>query len=327
MRPFLFTRSSALNQALAKKNNSTQFIAGGTNLVDLMKKNIAQPENLVDITTALPAKIQATAKGLQIGAMVRNSAITNDATVKSKYPLLAKAILAGASPQIRNMASTGGNLLQRTRCPYFYDITTPCNKRKPGSGCSALQGQNRMSAIVGYSDQCVAVHPSDMCVALAALDATVTVTTKNNQQQQIAFKDFHRLPESTPDRDNNLPANALIHAVTIPDNPFNKNYAYIKLRDRDSYAFALVSVAAALQLSGNTIVQARLASGGVAHKPWRWTEAEQYLKGKPATAASFTEAATIVTRGVKPLSHNSFKVGLLKGAVETALQQCVTISP
>ncbi len=326
MRPFIFSKSSALSQALSKKNNTTQFIAGGTNLVDLMKKNIAQPESLVDITTALPDKITTNTKGIQIGAMVRNTAITNDATVKAKYPLLAKAILAGASPQIRNMASTGGNLLQRTRCPYFYDITTPCNKRKPGTGCSAIQGQNRMNAIVGYSDQCVAAHPSDMCVALAALDATVTVTTKNSKQEQIAFTNFHRLPENSPERDNNLPANALIHSVSINDNPFNKNYAYVKLRDRDSYAFALVSVAAALQLSGNTIVQARLASGGVAHKPWRWTEAEQYLKGKSATATTFNEAATIITKGLKPLSHNSFKVPLLHGAVETALQNCLMAS-
>lgn len=327
MRPFAFTKSSALSQALLKKNSQTQFIAGGTNLVDLMKKNITQPESLVDITTALPATIQSIAKGIQIGAMVRNAAITTHATIQSKYPLLAKAILAGASPQIRNMASTGGNLLQRTRCPYFYDITTACNKRKPGSGCSALQGQNRMSAIIGYSDQCVAVHPSDMCVALAALDATVTVATKANRQQQIAFTDFHRLPENAPDRDNNLPAQALIHSITINENPFHKNYAYVKLRDRDSYAFALVSVAAALQLNGNTIVQARLASGGVAHKPWRWTEAEQFLKGKAATAATFSEAAAIVTKGVKPLAHNGFKVGMLKGAVETALQNCLTASP
>ena len=326
MRPFAFTKSSAISQALSRKNNTTQFIAGGTNLVDLMKKNIAQPENLVDITTVLPATIKADNKGIQIGAMVRNTAITNDATVKAKFPLLAKAILAGASPQIRNMASTGGNLLQRTRCPYFYDITTVCNKRKPGSGCSALHGQNRMNAIVGYSSECVAVHPSDMCVALAALEATVTITTKNNRQEQIAFTNFHRLPENAPERDNNLPANALIHSINIADNPFNKNYSYVKLRDRDSYAFALVSVAAALQLNGNTIVQARLASGGVAHKPWRWTEAEQFLKGKTVTEANFTEAAVIATKSLKPLAHNGFKIPLLKGAIETALQNCLTAS-
>ena len=193
MRPFLFSKSSAINQALAKKNSTTQYIAGGTNLVDLMKKNIAEPESLVDITSALPAKIEATANGIQIGAMVRNTPLANDATILAKYPLIAKAVLAGASPQIRNMASTGGNLLQRTRCPYFYDVTTPCNKRKPGSGCSAIGGENRMNAIVGYSEACVAVHPSDLCVALAALDATVKIQDKSGKTQSIAFKDFHRL--------------------------------------------------------------------------------------------------------------------------------------
>lgn len=323
MRPFLFSKSSAINQALAKKNGTTQYIAGGTNLVDLMKKHIAEPESLVDITSALPAKIEATAKGIQIGAMMRNTPLANDATILAKFPLVSKAVLAGASPQIRNMASTGGNLLQRTRCPYFYDVTTPCNKRKPGSGCSAIQGENRMNAIVGYSESCVAVHPSDLCVALAALDATVKTQDKSGKTQLIAFKDFHRLPGTAPERDNNLPANAIIHSITLNENPFAKNNAYVKLRDRDSYAFALVSVAAALHLSGDKIIEARLASGGVAHKPWRWLEAEQYLKGKTANAATFEAAANIAIKGLKPLSHNGFKIPMLKGAIETALQQCL----
>ena len=326
MRPFLFSKSSAINQALAKKNSTTQYIAGGTNLVDLMKKNIAEPENLVDITSALPAKIEATTNGIQIGAMVRNTPLANDATILAKYPLIAKAVLAGASPQIRNMASTGGNLLQCTRCPYFYDITTPCNKRKPGSGCSAIEGENRMNAIVGYSKACVAVHPSDLCVALAALDATVKIQDKSGKTQSIAFKDFHRLPGTTPERDNNLPANALIHSIELNENAFAKHCAYVKVRDRDSYAFALVSVAAALNLKGNQIVEARLASGGVAHKPWRWLEAEQYLKGKTANAANFEAAANIAIKGLKPLSHNGFKVPMLKGAIESALQQCLNPS-
>lgn len=323
MRPFLFSKSSAISQALAKKTGTTQYIAGGTNLVDLMKKHIAEPESVVDITSALPAKIEATAIGIQIGAMVRNTPLANDATILAKYPLVAKAVLAGASPQIRNMASTGGNLLQRTRCPYFYDVTTPCNKRKPGSGCSAIQGENRMSAIVGYSEQCVAVHPSDLCVALAALDATVKTQDKTGRTQSIAFKDFHRLPGTTPEKDNNLPANALIHSIALTDNAFAKNCAYVKVRDRDSYAFALVSVAAALNLKGKQIVEARLASGGVAHKPWRWLEAEQYLKGKIANSATFEAAANIAIKGLKPQSHNGFKIPMLKGAIETALQQCL----
>ena len=323
MRPFLFSKTTALDQALAKKNATTQFIAGGTNLVDLMKKHIAEPESLVDITSTLSTKIEPTAKGLQIGAMVRNTALANDATILAKYPLVSKAVLAGASPQIRNMASTGGNLLQRTRCPYFYDITTPCNKRKPGSGCSAIAGENRMNAIVGYSEQCVAVHPSDLCVALAALDATVIAKDKTGKSVSIPFKDFHRLPGTTPNLDNNLPANGIIQSVNLNENTFAKNYAYVKLRDRDSYAFALVSVAAALNLSGNKIVEARLASGGVAHKPWRWLEAEQFLKGKTANAATFEAAANIAIKGLKPLAHNGFKVPMLKGAIETALQQCL----
>lgn len=323
MRPFLFSKPNALAQALAKKNAGTQFIAGGTNLVDLMKKHIAEPENLLDITSTLPDKIEITAKGIQIGAMMRNSALANHDMVLAKYPLVAKAILAGASPQIRNMASTGGNLLQRTRCPYFYDITIPCNKRKPGSGCSAINGEHRMSAIVGYSEQCVAVHPSDMCVALTALDAKVMIEDKTGKNQTIEFKDFHRLPGTTPNRDNNLPTNSLIHSITLHENPFYKNYAYVKLRDRDSYAFALVSVAAALNLNDNKIVEARLASGGVAHKPWRWYEAEQFLKGRTANIETFSTAANLVVKGLKPLTHNGFKVPMLKGAIETALQQCL----
>jgi xanthine dehydrogenase YagS FAD-binding subunit len=200
----------------------------------------------------------------------------------------------------------------------------PCNKRKPGSGCGAKDGENRMGAIVGYSEHCVAVHPSDLCIALAALDASVIVTGKDQKTVAIPFKDFHRLPGSTPEKDNNLPENAIITSIDIPANAFNKNYAYLKVRDRDSYAFALVSVAAALQLEGSRIREARLASGGVAHKPWRWYEAEQFLKGKEATQATFSQAADIVIKEIKPLSNNGFKLPMLKGAIEVALQNCLT---
>ncbi|ULT44511.1 xanthine dehydrogenase family protein subunit M [Niabella defluvii] len=326
MRPFSFSKTENAAKAVAYKKDQAQFIAGGTNLVDLMKKHIAQPEALIDITGSLSNKIESTVQGIRIGAMVRNSALATDSKILSQYPLIAKAVLAGASPQIRNMASTGGNLLQRTRCPYFYDITSPCNKRKPGSGCSALKGENRMSAVVGYSDQCVAVHPSDLCVALAALDASVNITGQKQQKAAIAFKDFHRLPGDQPHLDNTLPVNALITSIDIAANPFYKNCAYVKLRDRDSYAFALVSVAAALHLKDNKIIDARLASGGVAHKPWRWYAAEAYLKGKEANTENFEKAATIALEGLKPLSGNTFKLPMLKGVIETALQSCLSVN-
>jgi xanthine dehydrogenase YagS FAD-binding subunit len=325
MKPFVFTRPESISQSVAKKNNKHQFIAGGTNLVDLMKKDISSPDGLLDITGILSSEIKETGKGIQIGAMVRNSAATLDEKILSDYPLLAKAILAGASPQIRHMASTAGNMLQRTRCPYFYDTTLPCNKRKPGSGCGALKGDNRMSAIVGWSNECVAVHPSDMCIALAALNANVMITGKDQKTIVIPFKDFHRLPGTTPEKDNNLPADAIITGVEIPKNPFNKNYAYLKIRDRDSYAFALLSVAAALHLDGNKIVEARLASGGVAHKPWRWTASENFLKGKNATVENFRQAAMIAAKETKPLEHNKFKVTMLTGAIETALNNCLMV--
>jgi xanthine dehydrogenase YagS FAD-binding subunit len=324
MRPFTFNKPTNLNQALAKKNTAVQFIAGGTNLLDLMKKHITVPEAVLDITTVLADTTERFDKGIRIGAMVKNSFLTIQKDILEAFPLLAKAVLAGASPQIRNMASTAGNILQRTRCPYFYDTTLPCNKRKPGSGCGALKGDNRMSAIVGYSDQCVAVHPSDLCIALAALDATIIVRDKNQKQSSIPFKDFHRLPGTTPERDNNLPADAVIVSVEIANNAFAKNCAYVKVRDRDSYAFALISVAAALQLNDNRITEARLASGGVAHKPWRWYKAEEFLKGKEATAENFRQAAAIAIAETKPLEHNAFKPTMLQGAIETALQNCLT---
>ncbi|MEO7314489.1 MAG: xanthine dehydrogenase family protein subunit M [Ginsengibacter sp.] len=324
MKPFSFLKQDTLSKIVAQKNNSSHFIAGGTNLVDLMKKNIAQPDVLLDISSAVSHKIETIKTGLRLGALSTNAAVANNEEVLKNYPLLAKAILAGASPQIRNMATSAGNILQRTRCPYFYDVTAPCNKRKPGSGCSALEGENRMSAIVGYSKDCVAVHPSDFCVALSALDAGVVINDKTQKQKTIPFKDFHRLPGNTPQLDNNLPANAIIEFVEVPQNNFHKNCSYVKVRDRDSYAFALVSVAAALQLDGNTIVEARLASGGVAHKPWRWYEAENFLKGKNATEANFAEAANIACKEVKPLAHNGFKKEMLSGTMISAIQNCLT---
>ena len=323
MKPFQFTRPESRDAALGSATQQSAYIAGGTNLLDLMKKHIHQPDKLLDVTSALPSTIETTGGGIRIGAMVRNSTLTEDATVIQRFPLIAKAILKGASPQIRNMASVGGNLMQRTRCPYFYDTQLPCNKRAPGSGCGALKGFNRTAAIVGYSESCVAVHPSDLCVALSALDADVEIITKGHTQSTIPFSDFHRLPGNSPERDNTLPDSALITAVSVPDNPYAQYNTYLKLRDRDSYAFALVSVAAAMHIEAGIIRSARLASGGVAHKPWRWYSAEEYLQGKAPTEDHFMRAAEIAIRDVKPLEHNAFKVPMLKGAILTALNQCM----
>src|ERR1700747_2538237 len=264
-----------------------KLIAGGTNLIDLMKENVERPSRLIDISRLPLRKVEETADGgLRIGALVPNSDLAYHPLIEQRYPLLASAILAGASAQLRNMASVGGNLMQRTRCAYFYDTATPCNKREPGSGCSAIAGLNRMHAILGTSEACIATHPSDMCVALVALDATVHVAGPAGARA-IAFADFHRLPGDTPQRDTNLQANEIVTAVELPARGFAANYTYLKIRDRLSYAFALVSVAAALELDGDTIKEVRLALGGIAHKPWRDPSAEAALGGQAATAGTF----------------------------------------
>jgi xanthine dehydrogenase YagS FAD-binding subunit len=246
--------------------------------------------------------------------------------IEQRYPLLSSAILAGASQQLRNMASTGGNLLQRTRCFYFYDTATPCNKRKPGSGCSAIDGINRISAILGTSEACIATHPSDMCVALAALEASVHVAGPNGERV-IAFNDFHRLPGNTPQLDTNLQPNEIVIAVELPAQGFAKNYSYLKIRDRLSYAFALISVAAALELEDGTIRQARLALGGVAHKPWRDAAAEAALRGQLANRATFTHAADLLLRDAKGFAHNAFKVELARRSIVRALTQAAQATP
>jgi xanthine dehydrogenase YagS FAD-binding subunit len=263
---------------------------------------------------------------LRIGALVPNSDLAYHPVIAERYPLLASAILAGASAQLRNMASTGGNLLQRTRCYYFYDTATPCNKREPGSGCSARNGLNRMHAILGTSESCIATHPSDMCVALAALDAKVHVIGPGGERA-IAFADFHRLPGKTPERDTNLQARELITAIELPAQGFAANYTYLKIRDRLSYAFALVSVAAALELEGTTIKQARLALGGVAHKPWRDPAAEASLVGRTASRAIFAQAADRILHGAKGFAHNSFKIDLARRAIIRALTQAAAGTP
>jgi xanthine dehydrogenase YagS FAD-binding subunit len=304
-----------------------KFIAGGTNLVDLMKEDVERPSRLIDITR-LPLKaVEETGDGgLRIGALVPNSDLAYHPLIEQRYPILGSAILAGASQQLRNMASTGGNLLQRTRCFYFYDTATPCNKREPGSGCSAINGINRINAILGTSQACIATHPSDMCVALAALEAKVHVAGPAGERT-IAFADFHRLPGDTPQQDTNLNPNEIVTAVELPPKGFPANYTYLKIRDRLSYAFALVSVAAALELEGGTIREARLALGGVAHKPWRDTKAEAQLRGKEANQATFTQAADLLLRDATGYGHNTFKIDLARRGIVRALTQAAQGTP
>ncbi|MEO7443922.1 MAG: xanthine dehydrogenase family protein subunit M [Ferruginibacter sp.] len=317
------TQQSALNAI--KKNKNSAFIAGGTNLVDLMKRGVATPEKLVDISRLPMKEISLVSGNIRIGAGALNSTVAENDLILKNAPLLSKALHAGASPQIRNMATVGGNMLQRTRCPYFYDTALPCNKRAPGTGCSAVEGYSRMHAIFGASNACIAVHPSDMCVALAALDAVVVIAN-NKTERRLAFTDFHRLPGDKPNLDNNLQAGELIIAVEIPEkNLFSEHTAYVKVRDRSSYAFALVSVAAALSLNGNSIREARLAMGGVAHKPWRLTAAENFLRGKSATEDIFKEAGRIAMQDAKAYPGNKFKLTLAPNAIIEALKQAAGI--
>lgn len=321
---FNYVRATAPKTACAvlAKDASAQFIAGGTNLVDLMKRGVTAPQKLVDINNLPLKQIEERTSGLYLGALATNSHVADNTLVKEKYPLLSMALNAGASAQLRNMATVGGNMMQRTRCPYFYDTVFPCNKRQPGSGCSALEGYNRMHAIFGASDACIAVHPSDMCVALAALDASVQITGPKGNRT-LPFTDFHRLPGDMPEKDNTLNKAELITGITVPANNFAKHSYYLKIRDRASYAFALVSVAAAVELSGNTIVNVRLAMGGVAHKPWRLMTAEKFLKGKAATESNFQQAAQLAMQGAKGYGHNNFKLKLAPAAIVEALEKAV----
>jgi xanthine dehydrogenase YagS FAD-binding subunit len=326
---FQYSRAGDVADAvrLMSASPGAKFIAGGTNLVDLMKMDVEQPSQLIDVSKLPLNKVEPTTDGgLRIGALVPNSDLAYHPLIAQRYPVLSSALLAGASQQLRNMASVGGNLLQRTRCAYFYDIATPCNKRAPGSGCSAIDGLNRGHAILGTSDACIAVHPSDMCVALAALEAKIHVAGPGGERA-IAFADFHRLPGDTPQRDTNLGADELVTAVELPPRGFAAHYTYLKIRDRLSYAFALVSVAVGIELEGNTIKEARFALGGVAHKPWRNAQAEAALRGKPADAAAFAEAAAIVLRDAKGFAHNTFKIGLARRAIVRALSQAARGTP
>ncbi|MEO6405409.1 MAG: xanthine dehydrogenase family protein subunit M [Ferruginibacter sp.] len=302
------------------KDAKSQFIAGGTNLVDLMKRGVAAPEKLIDIRGLQLKGIEQQNGFIRIGALALNSAVADNDMIIKKLPLLSQALKAGASPQLRNMATVGGNMMQRTRCTYFYDTTMPCNKRQPGSGCGAMKGYNRMHAILGASDKCIAVHPSDMCVALTALDALVIISS-NKGERKMLFADFHRLPGNTPEKDNNLLRGELITAIEIPEHDeYAAHSLYVKIRDRASYAFALISVAAALDMKGNTIKNAKLAMGGVAHKPWRLVSAENFLKGKPASLVNFKQAAGIAMKDAKGYGYNDFKLKLAPNTIVEALK-------
>ena len=326
---FQYARANDVGDAVRQiaADPAAKFIAGGTNLIDLMKQDVERPTRLIDVSRLPLTTVEETAAGgVRIGALVPNSDLAWHPLIEQRYPLLSSAILAGASAQLRNMASTGGNLLQRTRCGYFYDTATPCNKRDPGSGCPAIDGLNRMHAILGTSASCIATHPSDMCVALAAIEASVHVTGPAGERS-IAFADFHRLPGDTPQIDSNLQRDEIITAIELPPRGFAANYSYLKIRDRLSYAFALVSVAAALELEGDRIKHARLALGGVAHKPWRDQAAEDVLRGQTANQQAFMSAADLVLRDAKGFAHNSFKIDLARRAIVRALIQAANATP
>ncbi|MFZ2064850.1 MAG: xanthine dehydrogenase family protein subunit M [Xanthobacteraceae bacterium] len=326
---FRYARADNVADALrlANADPTAKFVAGGTNLIDLMKMDVERPTKIIDINRLPLNQIERTPRGgLRIGALVRNTDLAYHPLVEQLYPVLASAIMAGASQQLRNMASAGGNLLQRTRCAYFYDSVTPCNKREPGSGCSAVYGHNRMHAILGASDACIAVHPSDMCVALAILEAKIHVSGAS-ADRVIDFTDFHRLPGNSPQRDTNLNPGEMITAVELPPRGFSKRYTYLKIRDRASYAFALVSVAAGLELDGTVIADGRFALGGVAHKPWRDPQAEAALRGRPANAETFARAAGILLRDAKAYEGNRFKIDLARRCVVRALTQAAHGTP
>ena len=323
MRPFEYVRARDAKAAARAvgANRQAKFLAGGTNLLDLMKEDVERPTQLVDVTRLDLAEIKPLRGGVSIGALATNTATANHPLIRSNYPLLSQAIVAGASAQLRNMATNGGNLLQRTRCHYFYDTAMPCNKREPGSGCGAREGLNRIHAIFGWSEACVATYPGDMANALYAYEAVVRVRAANGRERAIPIDEFHRLPGNTPQRDTNLEHGELIVAIELPKSNFANNAYYLKVRDRASYAFALVAVAAAVELDGRAIRNARVVLGSVAHKPWRSREAEAALTGQPASAETFRRAAETAMRDAKPLAHNAYKVELGKRAIIRALMR------
>lgn len=328
MIPFDYQRATDTAGAVAtvSRHRGAVFLAGGTNLVDHMKLGIARPDVLVDVSRLPLDRVEPLpGGGLRIGAGVRNSDLAADPVVRERYPVLSWALLSGASGQLRNLATTGGNLLQRTRCRYFQDVSTPCNKREPGTGCSAIGGWTRYHAILGASERCVAVHPSDMAVALVALDAVVRVQGPAGERA-VPIGEFHRLPGDEPERDTVLEHGELITAVELPELPVAARSTYRKVRDRASYAFALVSVAAALAVEDGKVAEVRIALGGVAHQPWRAQRAEQVLRGAPATAESFRAAADAELAAAEPLPDNAFKVPMARGALVSVLAELAEVN-
>lgn len=328
MNRFDYARPTSVAEAVqAGAGEQVRYLAGGTNLIDLMKENVDRPITMIDINRLpLDAIEELDGGGLRLGALVPNADTAWDARVERRYPLLSSAILAGASPQLRNAATNGGNLNQRTRCYYFYDVATPCNKREPGSGCGAIGGVNRIHAILGASDQCIATHPSDMCVALVVLDATVQVTGPEGDRA-IPIADYHRLPGDEPWRDNTLKPGELVTGIDLPAEDFTQNYTYLKPRDRLSYAFALVSIAVVMRVEDGAIAEARVALGGVAHKPWRSTEAEKLLKGQQPSPQAFGAFADALLAGAAGQGENDFKILLARMGIIRALKQAAEATP
>jgi xanthine dehydrogenase YagS FAD-binding subunit len=326
MRPFAFVQPGDEARAVsAASADGAAYVAGGTTLVDLMRLDVMRPSTLVDVTALPLATVEEIDGGVRIGAMVRNSDLAYHPLVTKRYPVLSEALLSGASPQLRNMATVGGNLMQRTRCPYFRDAGSPCNKRAPGAGCSAVDGYSRMHAVLGASASCIAVHPSDMCVALVALDALVHARSASGAVRQIPAADFHTLPGDHPEIETVLAPGELITHVVVPTSRFGARSHYLKVRDRASYAFALASAAVALHVQGGKVVDARVALGGVATKPWRSREAEAELIAKAPTLATFDRAASAAMQGARPRADNAFKIELGRRTIVRALREVAAL--
>ena len=327
MHPFEFHAASSESDAIALRtaHADARFLAGGTTLVDLMKHDVERPAHVIDINALDLARVTEESSGIRIGAMVRNSDLAHHPLVRERFPVLSQALLAGASPQLRNMASTGGNLLQRTRCYYFRDVASPCNKREPGSGCGALHGYNRIHAILGTSEHCIATHPSDMAVALMALDAVVHVRGARGERA-IPLGQFYLLPGDHPELETTLASDELIVSVHVPALDFARRSLYLKVRDRASYAFALASAAVALDMTGGTIRDARIALGGVGTVPWRARAAEEVLRGRRLESQTLQRAADAALQGAIPRGHNAFKIDLARRTLMRALARAGELS-